>query len=218
MIPALTYSPQPFHGVINYAGILNEWAFYHDYAFLNQTKSREAAALLRRYFEGLPVRLAFYGGQARLMYYLEPPVADECEAGLMDYFTARLPLAKRGKVGHEKKVPLLYMIKERKLHFTVLHRIPYHWHREIPDVPIRFGWIEGKILHWDPGLLAVLKARGAEFPDFISELDSFLSQMDSMPAAEIKNQYRRFKNFYFDFVPDPERESKIRNRLHSSAR
>ena len=207
---AFLYCPKSLSGTINVAGIRNEWFFYK-YRYSNWASgSREKASVLRRHFEGLPVRLSFYGGQARLIYYLRAPVAVECEAGLTDYFTARLPLKKRGMVGHEKKAPLSYMIHERRLHFTLEHRSPYHWNREIPYVPIDFGSVQGRILHWDPDVLTVLKARGAKFPDFISELDSFISEMNSLPAEDVIAQYRRFKNFYFDFVSDPEREKKFR--------
>jgi hypothetical protein len=37
--------------------------------------------------------------------------------------------------------------------------------------------------------------------------------MDSLPVEDAIAQYRRFKNFYFDFVSDPERESKFHDKL-----
>jgi hypothetical protein len=43
---------------------------------------RRQGLTLRPYFEGLPVRLPFLGGDARMVYYARPAVAIESQTGL----------------------------------------------------------------------------------------------------------------------------------------
>ena len=58
-----------------------------------------SAERLRAFFRGLPVRVAFIGGQAILVDASDVPVAIECETGLTDAFIAHQPLAMRGHGG-----------------------------------------------------------------------------------------------------------------------
>ncbi|MBE7412675.1 MAG: hypothetical protein L6Q54_13620 [Leptospiraceae bacterium] len=62
------------------------------------------------------IRIAFGGSQAIFAYYTDSPFAIEVETGLTDSYIARLPLNKRGRIGHEKNSPLNYLL-ERKIHF-----------------------------------------------------------------------------------------------------
>jgi len=200
-----------FAGPIGSKGVMNEWYFYHNVGW--DTQSRIKASIISQYFEGLPLKIGFFGSQARFVYYVNPAVAIECDAGLTDYFTARLPITKRGRVGHEKKAPLAYLIEAKKVNLILDERTPFRWNKQIPYVPIQIESIHGRLLHWDATLLGALKKRGAEFNDFPLELDRYIEGLESVPEQKVLRDYVRFKNFYFDFNHDPARENSIRARL-----
>jgi hypothetical protein len=73
--------------------------------------------------------------------------------------------------------------------------------------------IKGWILHWDPDILAALAKRGARFPDFPAQLDTYISTMHTRSLAQVATDYRKFKLFYFDHLKDEAREQPFRRRL-----
>ena len=83
----------------------------------------------------------------------------------------------------------------------------------IPVVPIRFGPVSGFLLHWDPVVLNAWKRRGAAFEDFPSWLDGYARRMSSASDETVRNDYERFRRFYFRYVADPARERPFRARL-----
>jgi hypothetical protein len=206
-VALLVLTPRPFTGIIGPRGIADEWLF-------NNTPPLPALAdeqgrTLRRYLAGLPVRVMFVGSQARLIYHSRAPVAIESITGLTDRFVARQPLARRGRVGHEKPAPLAYVVGRRKahlvfsLHNPVVDRL--HLAGKIPVVPIRLGDVPGFVLHWDPGLMAALRRRGAVVEDFPARLDRYLAGISSLPRARVRADLAGFRLFYFDHVRDPRR-------------
>jgi hypothetical protein len=173
--------------------------------------------VLGRYFEGLPVRVAFYGDEARIAYRARFPVAIECHSGLTDAFIARQPVGPRGRPGHEKLAPLEYLIDERKVHFT-FSSVPQQGLRElIPKVLVRFDdGIFGQVLHWDPDLMAALRERGARFPDFPGYLDRVVAELERLPDDQVARIFERVERFYFRHVEDPAREAAFLRRLGRS--
>jgi arabinofuranosyltransferase len=187
-------------------GISNEWMYY--VSKKHETTDRQAA-ILKRYFADLPVRVAFFGAEARLVYHAEIPLAIESETGLTDRFIARQTLPQRRRIGHEKHAPVSYLIDQRQVHFLfhlggpLLLRLDQF----IPTSEIVLDGLHGRILHWDPSLMAELKQRGAVFTDFPIQLDAYIARLDTVPAAEISKHYPKLKRFYFDHVDDPYREA-----------
>ena len=51
----------------------------------------------KRFFQGLPVRVAYWAGQAKLIYYADPYVAVEASAGLTDTALAHRTIQERGR-------------------------------------------------------------------------------------------------------------------------
>lgn len=202
------YQGARWSGLGGKRGVYNEWYVYHKFQPDWASDSRKKAEVLNRYFAGLPVRIGYFGGEARMLFYMPDVVGVECETGLTDYFTAHLPLTTRGRVGHEKKPPIDYLISQRKVQFVFAgHAIDaLQLRNSIPNLKIRFDGIEGQILFWDQPLMMELKKRGAVFPDFPAEIDQYIANMNKIPQEKIKRDYRMIKRFYFDPSQDRTRE------------
>lgn len=209
---ALMLTPTPFKGDEDIQGIVDEWAWYTP-EYTDELKA--AGGALRRFFEGIPVSVAFFGSEARVVYYAKPAVAIESETGLTDRFVAHQKLSQRGRIGHEKGAPASYLIEQRHVHFIFALNSPkaLQFRETIPIVLIDFQGLKGLILHWDPEVLQRLKERGAVFPDFPSWLDQQISQLDRVPSDTVRQQYAMFKRFYFDYVPDMNRQRPFIERL-----
>ncbi len=208
---ALALTPYPFTGQGWVHGITNEWEFYSPG---ERERARAFGERLRVLFDGLPVRMAFCGGQAVLAYHSRSPLAIETATGLTDSTIAHQPLAGRGRVGHEKKTPIPYLIS-RKTHFWMYSGsllsdslAPY-----IPLVPIRLDTLTVMAITWDPPVMAALRERGAQVPDFLASLDEFIALLPSLSDDEVRLAYQKSRRFYFDHVDDPARESAFRRRL-----
>jgi hypothetical protein len=159
--------------------------------------------------------MAFLGSQAALVFYARPAVAIEAQTGLTDRWIARRPLARRGRVGHEKVAPVSYVIDERKVHFTV-HRFPavvLGFDEVIPIVAAALDGIPVRIVRWEPEVLEELKGRGAVVQDFPRELDQYLAALDRKPDATVRADYAKFRRFYFKWVTDPVREAPFLARV-----
>jgi len=161
---AVTLTPHPVPGDRAVRGIVNEWAFY---TRERAAQAREQGLTLRPFFAGLPVRVAFLGSEARLVYYARPAVAIESQTGLTDRFIAHQPLRERGRVGHEKVAPLEYLINTRGANFIFHPLADRQWplDRVIPRVEVDFAGVRGRVLSWDPALMDSLRARGAVVRD-----------------------------------------------------
>jgi hypothetical protein len=218
VVIATWFTPGVVRGGGFLRGIANEWEFYNE-AFPNETRFvRNSGRALRPYFDGLPVRTAFLGAHASFVYYARPRVAVECETGLTDAFIARQTLAQRGRVGHEKRAPVPYMLDTRKLHFVWMFDPkavePFALDRWIPDVRARFGpGVEARVLHWDQGLMRELERRGAAIDDFPGMLDAYIRTLPARPLDQVAADYEKFKRFYFVHVDDPGRLESFRVRL-----
>lgn len=177
------------------------------------------AETLRRYFTGLPVRVAFTGGDARLMYRAAIPVAIESETGLTDHFIARRPLPiPRRRVGHEKAAPLAYLVRERKAHFVFRKRALelLEVRRHLPLVAVRFDDVLGYCLHWDAPLMRELSRRGARAPSFEAQLDQHIRRLPELTDLEVRRLYAKLELFYFAHNDDAARRAPFIERLAAS--
>ncbi|HEX7078838.1 MAG TPA: hypothetical protein VF363_10470 [Candidatus Eisenbacteria bacterium] len=176
---------------------------------------RDTGLALRPFFDGLPVRVAFFGGEARLVYYARPRIAIECVTGLTDRRIARQPLARRTRIGHEKLASVDYVLGERRAHFAFFRNAAkaLRLDREIPEVEVEMAGVRGRVLTWDPALMDSLRHRGAQVPDFPAELDSLLwaPGIGYGPLAWMARD--KLRRFYFDQTPDPRREALWTQRL-----
>ncbi len=213
VVASIAATPVPVDGETWRYGIANEPRYYSkekiDYV-------DHAADVLRRYFEGLPARVVFYGTEARLAYKARFAVAIEGETALTEPSVAREPIHERGRPGHEKPPSARYLILERRadLTFSKGPQEIIDLYRHIPDVRARFADdVYGQILRWNPELLGALAKRGATIPDFPKLLDSYIRGMQGMSDEAVASDYRRFRLFYFDQVRDPARQAAFERRL-----
>ncbi|HEX3480336.1 MAG TPA: hypothetical protein VHT91_35200 [Kofleriaceae bacterium] len=172
-------------------------------------------AELARLFDGLPIAVGFFGLQARLVYRSRVATAIECETGLTDAAIAHQELPERGRVGHEKHAKLPYLVA-RRVDFLLTR----DWANELlrlddqlPDVPIDLGRIGGRVITWDPAIMAALAARGVRVPDVPAQIDAYLAGIATRSDAEVRRDLERFRRLYFDRTPDPAREQPFRARL-----
>jgi len=212
LVAAMILTPQPLGTGQWVSGIVDERQFYTPET---TEKTRAEGAGLRRFFDGLPVRVAYVGSQAGLMYYSHPEVAIESQTGLTDRFIARQPLAKRGRIGHEKIAPLDYLVERRRAHL-VLHYFAGKTlgvDDYLPTAVIGLGGVYARVLTWDPALMSELKRRGAAVPNFLLGLDQYMATMIGLPDAQVRGDYEKLRHFYFEQVEDPVRETVFRKRL-----
>jgi hypothetical protein len=213
LVAALLWTPMPVGGAEWRHGIADERDYYTD-AFV--ARYDHAAEVLGRVFEGLPVRVAFFGSEARLVYKAGFPVAIEGRAGLTEPEVARQKLTERGRVGHEKHASAEYLIERRRAHFTFSETSVelLELSRYIPEVVVQFDpQVLGQVLHWDPPLMESLVARGARVPDFLGTLDDYIAVVEQRPDDEVAELFERLKRFYFDHVNDPARRAVFERRL-----
>lgn len=116
-------------------GIANEPAYYPPaYMTMRAGQARVAASIL----EGLPVRAAFEGGMCVFGYYSQLPYLVEM-TGLTQYSLAKMPLAARGHIGHEKVADAAWLTDNR-IHFIFSQAVPPVRHAEpLPPDQIYFA-------------------------------------------------------------------------------
>ena len=215
-VVAVALTPIPLHDAEIEHGVVDE---HRVYTRAVVARAQRGGLTLRRYFEGLPVRIAIVGSQATLAYYAHPAVVIEGGAGLTDRWIARQPLTKRGRVGHEKMAPVSYLLR-RKAHFTIRHfaAVTLDLNASLPIAEIMFDTIPGRILHWDPVVLDEMRRRGARFDDIPRAIERIASGLDQLTDDQAREANRLLKNFYFDHVRDPARERLFLERLERAKR
>lgn len=216
LLTGIALTPTPVGGTDWVHGIADERSYYSDKRVADLEHS---ADVLGRVFEGLPVRVAFYGDEARVVYRAAFPVAIEGHAGLTDREVARQDLPRRGRVGHEKHASVEYLIERRAVHFT-FSRVPGEILRLndwIPEIVVPFDReVYGRVLHWDPAMMLALQERGVPVPDFLGVVDGAIAGLDSLPRQQVEKIYDKLRRFYFLHHPDPEREAAFRRRLETN--
>jgi hypothetical protein len=175
-------------------------------------QSRRDGELLRRYFRGIPVRVAFWAGQVKMIYYADPMYAIEASAGLTDTAIAHQPIAGRGRPGHEKQASTEYLA-ERGTHFFFGPFTPPAPGQEVLNM-IVFDSIAAKIVVYDNAVmdrLALLP--GVHFTPFPRYLDSYLRRIDAVGRDDLARDYASFRTYYFRHNRDDAREEPFLARL-----
>jgi hypothetical protein len=178
-------------------------------------RADDNGAALAALFDGLPVSVCFFGAQARLVYRSRVATAIECETGLTDAVIAHQELRERGRIGHEKHAQLSYLVA-RRVDFVLTRdwaNEVLHLDDQLPDVPIELGRIRGRVITWDPTIMAALAERGVRIPNVPDLIDRYLATIAERPIATVRRDWERFRRLYFDRVSDPERELPFRARL-----
>jgi hypothetical protein len=195
-------------GTMSISGIVDERAHYPAEKI---DKAQSDGRMLRQSLGDLDVTVGFYGGMAMLMYYSGLPVAIECNAGLTDEYIAHLPLAERGRPGHEKKAPYDYLL-ERKVNFVFGNRLSTHLPcNELRS--IRFGGLNACILVYENRVMEHLQKRDRiGFAHFPTYLDEYIEGIQSSPDSRLTQDTLFFREYYFDHNDDPARSAALFGR------
>jgi hypothetical protein len=185
--------------------IADEW---QRYPLSSLAQTRVTGATLGRYFSGLPVQVAFWGGQARLVYYAEPWQAIETMTGLTDTLIAHSRLGERGRPGHEKTAPEEYLV-ERGVDFSFRPFQPPPG--GFPLNLVVFDSIAARIVTYRTAVMDSLrKYPGVRFQGVPEYLDRYLALIDGKSPADVADDFTFFRDFYFRHNDDPSREGAFR--------
>lgn len=188
--------------------IADEWRRYPP-ASLEGTK--RTGATLKKYFDGLPVQVAFWGGQARLVYYAAPYHAIETMAGLTDTFIAHTPLEERGRPGHEKNAPAEYLLRRGvDFNFRPFQPPPGGFALNL----IVFDSIAARIVSYRNAVMDSLRKHpGVRFQPMPEYLDHYIRSLEERSPSGVAADYAWFREFYFRHNDDPLREAAFRDFL-----
>ncbi|MEW6051676.1 MAG: hypothetical protein AB1644_11545 [Candidatus Zixiibacteriota bacterium] len=174
--------------------------------------AEEVGTRMREYFKGTDTRVAFYGMFAVYVYYAEPSMAIESNAGLTDTFIAHMPIFNRGRPGHEKQAPWEYLV-HRGVNFVFRGKVPMNTPTDSLRA-IRFGDFESHIIVYNRALMDHLKQfPEIAFVDFPAFLDGYIARMPSIPNDALAPSYQFFRQYYFDHNDDPARQRPFITRL-----
>jgi len=177
-------------------GVADERRFYTPRAIAaREIQGRVVGAALA----GTGARVAFEGGMCAFGYFSGLPWQAEM-TGLTQYSLAKLPLAERGRPGHEKQATDAWL-SENGVHFVVSHRFP-----PIPRSPldasldsVSFGDVaQARIVRYDESIMARLR----ELPDVhFTPIERVLTQrrreIERADRAEALRLYAWLERFYF---------------------
>ncbi|MCB1176969.1 MAG: hypothetical protein KDK36_05260, partial [Leptospiraceae bacterium] len=171
---------------------------------------KNALLPLSSIFRELNVKIAFGGAQAIFAYYTDAPVAIEVSSGLTDAYIARLPVKKRGKIGHEKSVSRKYL-RRRGVNISFDSSV-------VPKTDYNQIFIKGlphsfSILVYKSRVFSKLYDTDRfQFMLFEDYLDNYLSEVHKRKLIQQKKDYKKFKLYYFNYNKDPQREEYFRQR------
>jgi hypothetical protein len=171
-------------------------------------RSKAEAAILRNYFMGLPVRVGFWAGQLRLIYYIDPLLAVECSTGLTDTAVAHQSISARGRPGHEKNASLSYLM-HRKVNFYLGPTDPPPPGELVLNL-ITFKEFQARIIIYENAIMERLATYPeVKFVRMPAYLDAYIREMKAYPREKIEQDYQFFKAYYFDHNADTLRQGAI---------
>ena len=171
-------------------------------------RSQADGAVLKKYFDGLPVRVAFWASQLTLIYYADPYYAIESSGGLTDTTVAHQEITERGRPGHEKNPTPDYLVRE-KVNFYIGPMEPPPRGQKVLNA-ILFENIVGRIIVYDNAIMSKLATYpGVHFNVMPEYLDSYIAGIDTIPKQQVERDYEYFKLFYFEHNSDTVRQQKI---------
>jgi hypothetical protein len=194
-------------GGVGAGGVVDERSWYPA-GFVDL--AQEQGAVLAGCVSQTPVRVAYYGTQAMLMYYGRLPYALEPHVGLTDYELARMPPPEGSRVGHGQKADDTYLrARDIDLVFGYRMQLPTTQITRV-DFP---GGISGRMLSYRRPVVAALRDCGARLLDFEKFLDQWIVELPTVDDARVAKAYASFSDYYFQHNHDPTRENPFRARL-----
>lgn len=196
------------------AGVADERAQYPPERV---AKIRGVGKRLRDLLGDTPVRVAFSGTQAMLVYDSKVDYALEAVTGLTDRWLAHQDVGPRGHVGHEKGIfrspeATNYALAEQKVHLLL-----FDWPamtRLCPFLKVTIDGNEFTMVRWDRALMQKLLGQpGVIATDLEAHLDAYLQTIEAAPKAQVQMDFVAFELVYFRWNDDPARKAKFVERL-----
>ncbi|MBM9502162.1 hypothetical protein JWG44_18045 [Leptospira sp. 201903071] len=166
----------------------------------------------KKHFETSQVKVAFAGSECIFIYYLNPVLAIETEAGLTDPFIARLQSKKRGRIGHEKPVSLEYL-KKRNIQLLLFTNSEIYTN-DFDSLKVEDLGVTWKILNYSPSTMNELgKIPSFSFLRFENYLDRYQKTYRLLSPNLRKEKYQIFEEYYFQNSKDKNRQDWYRKNL-----
>jgi len=215
IIIATTYLRYDLYKDTSIIGYIADESQYYPLEGVEKTKQN--GLTLNKWFTGLPVRIGFWAGQLRLIYYADPPYALEASAGLTDPTLAHQQLSERGRPGHEKRATFEYFY-EKKINFFIGATEPFPKGRFVLNA-IAFGNFAAKIISYDNNIMTELaKNPNIRFIDCSKYIDDYIAHFDELGMQQVAYDYQFFKLYYFNNNTDTSREEAFKNYLLKSSK
>jgi len=178
-------------------GIADERRFYTDAVI---AKRRHQAEVVGAALAGAPVRVLFEGGMCVFGYYSGLPYQAEM-SGLTQYSLAKLPLVRRGWIGHEKQATERWL-SENDIHLIVSHRFPPIARPEGPPPVdlVYFGDVAVARIHrYEPAVMDVLReAPGVSFVPIEQTLERKRREIERASPERAQRILDWLERFYLD--------------------
>jgi hypothetical protein len=178
-------------------GVADERRFYTDAAIAKRRRQAEAVGVA---LAGAPARVMFEGGMCVFGYYSGLPYQVEM-SGLTQYSLAKLPLERRGWIGHEKQATEAWL-DEHDIHLIVSHRFP-PISRPRGDAPVDlvfFGDVAVARIHrYEPAVMDVLaRAPGVSFVPIEETLARKRREIERASPERAEQTLAWLERFYLD--------------------
>lgn len=192
-----------FEKELNVGYVVDEVKYY---TYDHHKKLKTTGELLQKYLNDLRIKIAFWGSQARVVYYSDVSFAIEAQGGLTDTALAHQTIKERGRPGHEKSASLDYLQK-RGIHFFIspVDPAPKGEHPSLNF--IQFDSTFAQIITYEDRIMSTLakypEAKFVRIPEF---LDAYIKKIGQVPAWKVEQDYTFLKDFYFKPNNDTLRE------------
>jgi arabinofuranosyltransferase len=176
-------------------------------------KIRSVGKRLHELLGPTPVRVAFSGTQAMLVYDGKFDYALEAVTGLTDRWLAHQDVGPRGHVGHEKGIfrspeATNYALTEQKVHLLL-----FDWPAMTslcPFLRLEIDDNEFTMVRWDRAVMGKLLGKpGVVATDLEAYLDAYLREIDHKSKAQVQVDFVALDRVYFRWNDDPARKAKL---------
>lgn len=199
------------------AGVAEEYRIYRP---ADVERLRSIARQWREPFVEGEIRLAVWGSQVLLGYAAQAPYLLEAVTGLTDEGLAHRELPandgatrRAGMVGHEKSAGLADLRARRihlSLHTGALPPPPEYARVEIEGLP----GVQRIVCYEIDAMRALERTPGLRMTRFENWLDKYITErLPVLPPERIRDDYREFAAYYFQWNDDAPRENAFRRAL-----
>jgi hypothetical protein len=175
-------------------------------------QAKQLGLTIKKYFEVLPVRFAFSGAQARVIYYSQTLYALEALTGLTDTGLAHHNISQRGRPGHEKSASLEFL-QEKKIQFFI-GPVSTLSNGGLPINAMKIDSFILQIIRYDKSIMDSLqKYPQIQFVQIDKYIDSYFFNFKDVSKETVINDYKFLHDYYFSVNKDSIREREFIRQL-----